>query len=74
VNLLATKISKEFGVNLKDFNGIHIMTLDNKAKQSDEFFPFIWKVIDEYKELLNHIKIHDVAIKQTLGIGSQHDL
>ncbi len=50
------------------------MTLDNKAKQSDEFFPFIWKVVDEYRELLNHIKTHDVATKQTLGIGSQHDL
>jgi len=33
MNLLATKISKKIGVNLKDFNGIHIMTLDNKTKQ-----------------------------------------
>jgi hypothetical protein len=56
MNLLTIEISKKFGVSLKDFNGIHIMTLDNKTKQSDMFFPFIWKVVDEYIELLNHKK------------------
>lgn len=56
MNLLAIEISKKIGVSLKFFNGIHIMTLDNKTKQSDKFFPFIWKVVDEYSELLNHKK------------------
>jgi hypothetical protein len=63
MNLLTTEISKEFSVSLKYFNGIHIMTLDNKEKQSDGFFPFTWKVVNEYKELLNHKKNHDATTK-----------
>jgi hypothetical protein len=34
MELLVTKISKKIGVSLKDFNGMHIMTLDNKTKQN----------------------------------------
>jgi ribonuclease D len=71
VSLLAIEISKEFSVSLKDFNGIHIMTLDNKKKQSDGFSPFIWKVVDEYKEMLNHKKNMTPPPKQTSRTRSQ---
>lgn len=74
MSLLTTEISKEFNVSLKYFNGIHIMTSDNKEKQSDGFFLFTWKVVNEYKELLNHKKNHDATTKQTSGAGFQHDL
>jgi hypothetical protein len=67
-SLTAEDFSRKFGVSLKDFPETHVITLNCKEEQSDQFFPLVWKVVDEYRNLKCGSTC--ATTKQTSGTGS----
>ncbi|CAM6064322.1 unnamed protein product [Sphagnum tenellum] len=68
MSLPAEDISRKFGVSLKDFPKTHVITLNCKEEQSGQFFPLVWKVVDEYRNLKCGSTC--ATTKQTPGTGS----
>jgi hypothetical protein len=68
MSLPAEDISRKFGVSLKDFPETHVITLNCKEEQSGQFFPLVWKVVDEYRNL--KCESTCATTKQTSGTGS----
>ncbi len=68
MSLPAEDISRKFGVGLKDIPETHVITLNCKEEQSGEFFPLVWKVVDEYRNLKCGSTC--ATTKQTSGTGS----
>ncbi|CAM6040804.1 unnamed protein product, partial [Sphagnum compactum] len=67
-SLPAEDISREFGVSLKDFPETHVITLHCTEERSGQFFPLVWKVVDEYRNLKCGSTC--ATTKQTSGTGS----
>jgi hypothetical protein len=67
-SLPAEDISRKFGVSLKDFPETHVITLNCTEEQSGQFFPLVWKVVDEYRNLKCGSTC--ATTKQTSGTGS----
>jgi hypothetical protein len=67
-SLPAEDISRKFGVSLKDFPETHVITLNCEEEQSGQFFPLVWKVVDEYRNLKCGSTC--ATTKQTSGTGS----
>ncbi|KAH8949237.1 hypothetical protein BDL97_10G021400 [Sphagnum fallax] len=67
-SLPAEDISRKFGVSLKDFPETHVITLNCKEEQSGHFFPVVWNVVDEYRNLKCGSTC--ATTKQTSGTGS----
>jgi hypothetical protein len=66
--LPAEDISRKFGVSLKDYPETHVITLNCKEEHSGEFFPLVWKLVDEYRNLKCGSTC--ATTKQTSGTGS----
>ncbi|CAK9193921.1 unnamed protein product [Sphagnum troendelagicum] len=68
MSLPAEDISRKFGVSLKDFPETHVITLSCTEEQSGQFFPLVWKIVDEYRNLKCGSTC--ATTKQTSGTGS----
>ncbi len=68
MSLPAEDISRKFGVSLKHFPQTHVTTQNYTEEQSGQFFPLVWKAVDEYRNLKSGSTC--ATTKQTSGTGS----